>query len=194
MNQPHVMIDLETLGTSPGSAILSIGAVKFDAGTGRISHDFHVAVTLQSCVLAGMEIQPGTLAWWMKEERAAARAVQASMSAVPLPLALEEFAHWLTHDEQENATEQPIVWCKGASFDFPMLAAGYRLVGQDMPWKFWNERCCRSLFSTLRDTHDFRLPKVAGTAHCALDDARHQAEQVIACLRLMRPRASAEAA
>lgn len=194
MTQHHVMIDLETLGTAPGSALLSIGAVKFDLVTGQIGREFHVAVTLQSGVLAGMTIDAGTLAWWMAPERQAAREVQAGMSAVPLPLALEEFAHWLTHDENEVTTLQPEVWCKGGSFDFPILGAGFRLIGQDVPWKFWNENCCRTLFAVAKKTHGFRLAKVPGTAHCALDDARHQAEQVIACLRLLRGEASATAA
>lgn len=184
----HVMIDLETLGTAPGAPILSIGAVKFDPVTGEIGQEFHAAITLQSCVLAGMAIEEGTLTWWMHPDRAAARTVQASMSAVPLPLVLEEFAHWLTHDDQEVTTLQPIIWCKGGSFDFPILGAAYRLASQDIPWKFWNERCCRTLLKIAEQTHRFKASPVPGTAHCALDDAKHQAQQVMACLELMTPR------
>lgn len=189
MNQ--VMIDLETMGTGPGAAILSIGAVKFDLVTGQIGHEFHIAVTLQSCVLAGMTIDAGTLDWWMHADRQAAREVQAGMSAVPLPLALEEFAHWLTHDEQEVTTLSPEVWCKGGSFDFPILGDAFRRCGQAIPWKYYRENCCRTLFAVGRKTHGFELQKVPGTAHCALDDARHQAQQVIACLQTMRYQAGA---
>lgn len=182
----QVMFDLETLGTAPGAALISIGAVKFDPAAGTIGQEFHVAITLQSGLLRGMTIEPGTLAWWLQEGQVAARQVQAEMYALPLHQALQDFAHWLTHDEQEVSTPAPVIWCKGASFDFPLLAAAFRCVGQPLPWAFWNERCCRSLFAIARDSHGFRLPKVPGTAHCALDDARHQAEQVIACLRLLR--------
>lgn len=187
----NVMIDLETLGTAPGAPILSIGAVKFDPATGALGQELHIAVTLQSGVLAGMAIEPDTLAWWLGEKQAAARADLIGMSAVPLALALEEFAHWLTHDEHEfSVATPPLVWAKGADFDFPILATAFRLVDQPVPWKYWNVRCCRTLFKIAEQTHRFKVEPVPGTAHCALDDAKHQAQQVMACLELITPRSA----
>ena len=34
----HAMIDIETLGTEPGSVVLSVGAVKFDPFTLSLIH------------------------------------------------------------------------------------------------------------------------------------------------------------
>lgn len=183
---PHVMIDLETLGTTPGSALLSIGAVKFDAETGYIGETFYCNVDLTSSLLAGLTIDPTTVDWWRRQSPEAQSALLRD-DRLLLSEALDAFARWLLHGAAwVTSSEAPILWCKGGSFDFPLLTAAYRAAGKAHPWKFWNERDCRTLFKVCEQQHGYKPPKAAGTAHCALDDARHQAEQVIACLRLLR--------
>lgn len=45
----HIMIDLETLDTSPSAAIISIGAVKFDPATQTpLGDKFYLPVSIQS--------------------------------------------------------------------------------------------------------------------------------------------------
>ena len=63
-----IMIDLETLATSPDAAILTIGAVKFDP-FGREKDDpkmdsFYVKVDLDSCDELGLVANDDTIAWW----------------------------------------------------------------------------------------------------------------------------------
>lgn len=45
----HLMVDIETMGTSSSSAILSLGAVEFDIETGETGKYFHITIDLQTC-------------------------------------------------------------------------------------------------------------------------------------------------
>ena len=57
----EVMLDLETLGTTPGSAILSIGAAGFDLHKGYQQRAFHLLVDLQPQFDAGMTVSETSL-------------------------------------------------------------------------------------------------------------------------------------
>ena len=62
-----LMIDLETLATSPDAAILTIGAVKFDPFGDDIKdpkcEKFYVRVDLDSCDRIGLVTTDDTIAW-----------------------------------------------------------------------------------------------------------------------------------
>ncbi len=59
----HLMLDLETWGTAPGSALRSIGAVFFDLD-GKTGETFYRNIDKQSCLDAGLKIDPATVSWW----------------------------------------------------------------------------------------------------------------------------------
>jgi len=65
----RVMIDIETLGTEPGCAILSIGAVHFTAA-GR-GETLYRNIDRASCEDAGLEIDEETVKWWSEQDEAA---------------------------------------------------------------------------------------------------------------------------
>lgn len=178
----HIMLDLETMGVTPGSAIVSIGAVKFNST--KIESTFHVNVSLQSCLMAGLTIDNDTVAWWKKQSPAAKAAM--SGNALELSDALQQFALYATLNEKGGNEGRMPIWCKGGSFDFPLLAAAYRAIHQHFPWNFGDERCCRTLFKLCGDVYGFVPESVEGIAHSASDDAAHQARQVMKCLRLMK--------
>ena len=52
----HLMVDLETLATSPDAAILTIGAVLFDPYSTRVYDKFYTRVNLESTTDLGMKI------------------------------------------------------------------------------------------------------------------------------------------
>lgn len=164
----HVMIDIETLGTTPGSLILSIGAVAFDQR--GVHHDkfAHWAIDPASCTAAGLTIDPATVAWWMRQSDAA-RAAAFSEGATHLSDVLQTLASWfLSHDCEQ-------VWCHGATFDVPLLDAAYRAAALKAPWAFWNARCTRTLYELAGVSPD----RSKGTHHNALDDAINQAEAAV---------------
>jgi len=171
---PDVMIDIETMGTTPGAAILSIGAVTFGrAGLGEI---FYAPVLLQSCLDAGLHIDPETDAWWAKQSDAA-RAAAFRNDAAPLATVLEQFSNWF------NLVRAERPWSQGANFDPPLLDAAYRACGMTPPWKYWNVRDTRTLY----DLAGVKVDRSKGTHHNALDDARTQAEAAVKALNILNP-------
>ncbi len=75
MAKTDIMIDLETLATSPDAAILTIGAVKFDPFGDDINEPncdkFYVKVDLDSCDRIGLVTHDDTIAWWANQSKEA---------------------------------------------------------------------------------------------------------------------------
>lgn len=162
---PHVMLDLETLGTGNDAVILSIGAVKFDERA--ILDRFHVAIDPSSCQAHGLSIDARTVMWWLDEDREDARAQLLSHDRVDLATALEGYAMWFGPDSMPT-------WGNGSTFDNIILRSAYEACGLDYPTKFWDDSCYRSLKN--------RVPQIkinrVGIHHDALDDAESQARHL----------------
>ena len=164
----NIMIDLETMGQGPRSAIAAIGAVAFDPYGQGLGRTLYHRVDLRTSVAAGLVIDADTVVWWMKQSDAA-RAELTSEDNVPLHYALSDLREMITGPDLDY--DSTIVWANGASFDFPILAEAYRAVGFRQPWKFFNERDWRTV-RKIGPSVDFER---TGTHHNALDDACHQA-------------------
>lgn len=80
-----------------------------------------------------------------------------------------------------NFTDKFTIWSNGASFDIPILANAFRKAGMNVPWKFWNERCFRTVKSIYSD---IKSP-VTETAHNALDDAMNQLQHLNLIIKAM---------
>lgn len=166
----NVMVDLETLGTTPNSAIVSIGAVKFSsAGLGE---EFYKTIDLQSCEDAGLDIDPSTVAWWMGQSDKA-RAVFKDKGK-PLAEALNAFTKFIGIEN----VGQVKLWGNGANFDNVILVNAYRRTGIKAPWQFYNDRCYRTIKSMFKRIEMER----SGTHHNALDDAKSQADHLVRIL------------
>lgn len=167
----HVMLDLETMGTHPNSAIISIGAVTFDPNSGELGREFYKTISLESSVNWGLELDPSTIIWWMGQED---KARQECVSGTnELPLVLRDFISWIPEDAK--------VWGCGVAFDNTILANAYRKVGLGVPWQFWNDRCYR----TMKSLVDFPAVR-EGVHHNALDDAKTQAKHLIKIMKHLR--------
>lgn len=166
MRPRGVMVDLETLGTVPGSIILSIGAVGFGPKKEHGS-TFYEKISIESCQKHGLTFDADTLVWWM-QQRIEAKA-EAFSGALPLPVVLRDFSEFLGSDAKDVE-----IWGNGASFDIALLAAAYRAAEIPVPWKFWNERCYRTMKSLYPEVPCERT----GTHHNALDDAMTQARHL----------------
>jgi len=185
MKIKHIMVDLETLGTNPYAAILSIGALYFDPQTPGVFRDsFEVMVDQESCVKAGLRIEASTNMWWWSPDLAEARQRWLDTLKFDLPLALTGFSQWLDliSEDKDGDPEHPHsdvrIWGNGANFDNVLLACAYKVANIQVPWDRWNDRCFRTI-KNLGNTHDLR-PKggsllVDGVKHTALYDCFHQA-------------------
>ena len=162
-----IMLDLETLGNGPLAAIRAIGAVSFDRHGIDEACVFYVKVDLESCIAAGLQMDPNTVLWWLGQGDEA-RAEMIRDKGLPLAEALDYFDAFL-------AGRQVRVWGNGAAFDNVILASAYRVLGKPAPWKFYNDRCYRTMKSLCPQVP---MPRT-GTQHNALDDARSQAAHLI---------------
>lgn len=178
----HVMIDLETLGNYAGCATLSIGAVRFDPEKGALGEELYLVVNRQSCLDAGLRVDQDTLDWWEKQSEGAREVLAKSasdkigednVSFQSAMIALKMFI------EKESSTK---VWSCGADFDLPILVTMFKLLGMEVPWKFWNGRCYRTIkFLAMWVKLDRE-----GTYHNALDDAKYQAQHLIKIGKALR--------
>lgn len=64
----HLMLDIETLGTSADAIFLSVAGVQFDPMTGALGEKFYKNVTLSSAIEAGRTINADTLKWWLEQK------------------------------------------------------------------------------------------------------------------------------
>lgn len=135
----HVMIDLETLGTSADSVWLSIAAIQFDPHTGETGQRFSANVDLASAQKAGRTISPSTLKWWL-EQRPEILAKMLKDGDFLLGV-LGRFKTWM----QENNLIYP--WGNSAAFDLGILVNTFEKADVFIPWAFYNERCYRTVVS-----------------------------------------------
>ena len=166
----HTMLDLETLGTRPGSVIRSIAAVEFEFN-GKIGETFYRNIDLRSCEDAGLIIDPDTAAWWSQQSKEAQK--QLLVDQQKLVDVVLAFGRWFNHDAY--------LWAHGAAFDPVLWQAATEAVGEGIPWKFWNVRDTRTVFDLRRfDPRDISRDTLP---HSALDDARWQIECLWAATR-----------
>jgi len=180
----HIMLDLETLSTAYNARILAIGAVKFDTKQARIYSRFYQVVHTPKldnlAVLTftdftdheGFHISKATMEWWAQQGDAA-RDVFNDPNSATMEATLEAFTKWATDDTEISEIR---MWGNGASFDNTILSTAYDLCHQERPWKFYNDRCYR----TVKNLYPEEKLVRTGTHHNALNDAESQADHLLA--------------
>lgn len=171
-----IMVDLETLGTLPGSVILSIGAVAFDE-LGVSDDGFYQVISTISCESCGLTKDEATEKWWNDQGEEARKVLHLAAdpaTSLTLASALHGFNDWMGEATSE-LQKPPRLWGNGANFDNPLLACAYWAAGVQPFYQFWNERCYR----TVKNQYPSVKMARTGTHHNALDDARSQAEHLV---------------
>lgn len=164
-----VMLDIETLGTKPGCAVLEVAACTFDLGTGKTGATFETTVKVGPQMDAGLTADWGTISWWMQQEERTRKMVMSEKWS-PEQTAFA-FSNWFR--EVGGIT----IWAQGMDFDPPILAHFMKTFGYNPPWKFWEVRDTRTLcdLARYRTGFDYKrdVPR-EGTHHRAIDDVLHQ--------------------
>ena len=77
------------------------------------------------------------------------------------------------------------LWGNGANFDPVLWEAFCKVFGRQVPWRFYNVRCCRTHCAAF----NFNPKKVPfeGVKHYALDDALHQVKYVQMAMKPIIP-------
>jgi len=161
-----IMIDLETLATSPNAAVLTIGAVKFNPFGDEITdprcEKFYVKVDIDSCDELNLDVNNDTLEWWSKQSKEAQEEAFSTEGRIHVREAFNQLYKFCWGAKR--------VWSHGAAFDTVICENIFRKLNKAVPWSFWEVRDTRTLFDLGVDP---RRPPVL--KHHALEDAWNQA-------------------
>lgn len=125
-----IVVDLETLGIQPGSVILSIAAVTDDAS-------FVDTISLADSIRHRFTVDADTLKWW--QEQPEELYIKMTSGTAPVVKTLIQFSNWLSNYSDYR------IWGNGANFDITLLEVAFRKVGVEIPWKYWQVMCYRTL-------------------------------------------------
>ena len=170
-----IMLDLESLGTRPDCAILTLGAVKFDPFTPDAFGDsLYFRIDVDEQLALGREVQEDTLKWWAKQADDVREEALGEEGRVSLETMYRDLNRFCVGVEN--------IWCQGPAFDIVILENIYRQQGWPTPWQFWQIRDSRTLFGVHGD------PREKGKAglHNALEDCISQAQGVQAIYHALK--------
>lgn len=187
MSHTDLMIDLETLGTAPGSVITQIGLCAFDAETESATVAKRIDIDPQSCLDYGMHVSWDTIKWWLQQNEEA-RICMAFAVGYPLSSALVKTIEFI----EAYCAKDVRVWGNGSCFDVVLLEDAFRrrretVVG-GVPWGFRNIRDMRTLAALFPGVERVK-PRIA---HDACADAQAQALTVQKYYAALRRTAAVE--
>ena len=166
MANTHLMIDLETLATTPDATIITIGAVRFDPFGDDVNDpqmdSFYVRVDIDSCDRLGLATDDNTIAWWAKQDQEAQDEAFGEENRIDIADAMAQLYKFARGCSR--------VWSHGAAFDIVICETIFRKLGRAIPWNFWDVRCTRTLFDIGMNPNRPEVLK-----HHALQDAWNQA-------------------
>jgi DNA polymerase III epsilon subunit-like protein len=172
-----VMIDLETLDTTPTATVLTIGAVKFDPFDDTISKDpvdnLYIKVDIDSCDKLGLTTSQSTIDWWSRQDPKAQDEAFSTEGRIPIHEAMNQLYKFCWGAQR--------VWSHGSAFDIIICEHIFAKLSKAVPWNFWQVRCTRTLFDI-----GINPERVSVTAHHALSDAIDQASGVQTVMRTLR--------
>lgn len=159
-----IMLDIETLATTPDAVILSFAAVKFNefANDNNYYDQLNLALDVDDQIALGRKVDQDTVDWWAKQ-----------------PIEIQEFAFKdqrtgladFIHTLNKFIVATDRIWAQGPVFDIAILENLYRQIGMPIPWQYYNIRDSRTFIKAL-GTDIFHKRE---NAHDALADCKYQA-------------------
>jgi hypothetical protein len=162
-----IMLDIETLATSPDSVILTFGAVKFNPfdENQNLDNGLYFRINVDEQIALGRHVDDGTVAWWGTQNAEVREEALGEHDRI----GLEDFTKQLN----KFIVGADRIWAQGPVFDIVILENLYRQLRKPTPWPYYVIRDSRTLLKALGDT---RQPGVL--LHNALADCVSQAEAI----------------
>ena len=137
-----VMLDMETLDTSPYCVILTIGAVRFDPKGNGVAERLELRPTIEEQTeIHKRVINDDTLRWWSEQSPAALEEALGDRGRISFKECMEELYRFCWN--------RRAVWSNGAAFDVVVAETAFRQVLDDrpnpIPWPFYTVRDTRPL-------------------------------------------------
>ena len=161
----EIMIDFETLDTTPDSVILSVGAVKFDPSGTEVTERLQLLPMIdEQSEVYGRTISETTLKWWETQSPEAIERAMGEDGRIPFKDCMEQLAKFYWNIDG--------IWSNGATFDISIAESAWRQLGINIPYQFWVVRDCRTLYkiANVNVKDDGYV-----TSHIAVEDAERQA-------------------
>ena len=178
----HFMVDLETLDTGPDALVLSVGIVEFDLENNKLGAELYVELNAPNVMNqqteCGRVVSEATVQWWAAQSQEARTLFDKGFGnrVTDLHEGLREISDFIWTQSTQDIDNVKI-WGNGAAFDNVILRNLYKAAGMNAPWKFYNDRC----FRTMKNLPGARnlAPKFDGVPHNALDDAFNQTTHLL---------------
>lgn len=163
-----VMIDMETLDTTPNCVVLTIGAVRFNPKGDGVVERLELRPTIEEQTEKyNRIINEGTLQWWANQNEYALQEAFGEHGRTPFDDCIRKLYKFCWN--------RRAVWSNGASFDIVVAESCFRQVLTDIPnpipWPFYTVRDTRTLYEiagvSLKDGGHV-------TSHKAVEDAERQ--------------------
>ena len=186
----HLMLDLETFGTSSNSLIISISALEFDPfSIIEEPAEFTVGLSvLEQLLLPKTEIDFSTVSWWQTQSQEAKNRLIA-ISAYSLQPALQAFVTFLTIIDPKLDIS---LWGNGATFDCVLLRNLFLRAGIKFPLPYWADKDVRTLTQLVDyDTVKTITGDFVGVKHNAIDDCKHQVKLIHSSLNVLKEKLNA---
>jgi hypothetical protein len=171
------VIDLETLGTKPGSVVLSAGITVFDRDKQQsfdelVTQGIEIHFDIEVQFERGLRSDPKTIQWWSEQAPEALAALQDRPKIHP-----RDFYEALEPLGNLHTLQKMRWYARGPSFDHSILDAMLDQFNVTPPYKFWMQRCTRTFCDEKGiEKHHIDLNRPSQmTAHCALHDAAYDA-------------------
>lgn len=176
MKTRHIIIDNETLDTTPSAVLLTIGAVavEIEDGKATVLSRWYRRIDYLHEAQQGRTTSDDTVDWWHSSNTSAGACIHAFSNIgkhrIPLWLAMHSLQAWL------QLNPYPI-WGNGSDFDNAQLQHAFNQHG--LRWPYWRNRCLRSTRGLVTELYpatplpSFPPDKIK---HHALHDAEHEAD------------------
>lgn len=169
-----IMIDAETLDTSPFCVLLTIGAVIFDPRGNGVTETLDLRPSIEEQLEMGRVINDDTVAWWGNQSAAAQHEALGDHDRIPFKEAMEKLYKFCWNRNRP--------WSHGAAFDIVAMETSWTSLGMQEPWLFHKVRDTRTLYDvtgvSLKDDGYV-------TTHKASEDATRQAIIVQKAYRIL---------
>lgn len=162
-----IMLDIETLATSPDSVILTFGAVKFNPfdADQNISEGLYFRINVDEQIALGRHVDDATVAWWGTQNIDVREEALGEHDRISLEDFTKQLNKFLVGADR--------IWAQGPVFDIVILENLYRQLLKPTPWPYYVIRDSRTLLKALGDTR-----QTGAMLHNALADCVSQAEAI----------------
>lgn len=186
MKTQHVMIDVESLGLTPGSLLRSVCAVAFDIETGIIGRHSVWKISMLDSINSGFFIEPSSLKWWMMRSDEARRSFVEGKEYT-----IQQFISSFNHFFDSLNADDIHVWALQVDFDIAMLRTYYSYNARrknkedwELPFYRKNINEVYTCLKYLKNTNNL-IPRY-GNEHDPYDDCINQINIVSKFIQLIQ--------